>query len=115
MDATSWLDSHERRLADVRARAGRAQAALADLAATATSRDGAVTVTVSPAGALQGLVLNAPADGLSRGRLAEAVLATARRAQGEAAARAAQAVAPLIGEATAAMRFLRAQLPEGER
>jgi DNA-binding protein YbaB len=115
MDATTWLDSYQRRLADVRARAGRAQAALAEVAATATSRDGAVTVTVSPAGALQRLVLNDPADGLSRAQLAAASPCARRAVASTAAARAAQTVAPLIGDDSAAMRFLRAQLPEGER
>lgn len=117
MDASTWLDSYERRLTDVRARAGRAQAALAEITSTVTSRDGAVTVTVSPAGALQGLVLTERADALSRSQLAETVLATARRAQGEAAARVADAVAPLIGGRSAAMGFLRSQLPVpvGER
>jgi DNA-binding protein YbaB len=111
MDAHARLDSYQRGLQDIGLRARTAQAEVAAAEATATSRDGAVTVTVNPAGALQRLVLNSAAEGLSRVQLAEAVLATARRAQAEAAERAAQAVAPLIGERSAAMEFLRSQLP----
>lgn len=114
MDGTTWVQDYRRRLDEIGRRAATAQAALAELTATATSRDGAVTVTVAPSGALQRLALGERAEALSRVQLAEAVLATARAAHADAAARAAEAVAPLVGERSAAMDFLRSQLAAPE-
>jgi DNA-binding protein YbaB len=115
VDAAAWLDDYRRRLADIGHRARAAQAELAAVEATATSRDGAVSVTVNPAGALQRLVLADRAADLTRLQLAETVLTTARRAQAEAAELATRAMAPLIGEGSEAMRLLRAHLPAAAR
>ncbi|MCW2721223.1 YbaB/EbfC family nucleoid-associated protein [Pseudonocardia sp.] len=114
MDGERWLASYRGRLSEIGARAARAQDALACVRATASSRDGAVTVTVDPAGALQGLVLSEHSAGLSRAQLATAVLATAREAHAAAARQAHAAVAPLIGEDSEAMRVLRSQLLDPE-
>jgi DNA-binding protein YbaB len=114
MDGRAWLASYEERLQDIGGRARRAQAELAGVEATATSRDEAVTVTVDPAGALRSLVLGEAANGLTREQLAAAVVGTARQAHAEAARMAAAAVAPLLGEGTAAMALLRSHLPAGE-
>ena len=111
MDGRAWLAAYEDRLQDVGGRAQRAQRALAGVTATVTSDDGAVTVTVNPAGALQALVLAEPAAGLTRDQLAATVLGTARKAQAEAARLAADAVAPLLGEGSEAMAVFRAHLP----
>ncbi len=110
MDGEQWLASYRERLGTLGMRAAQARDALAGVEATASSRDGAVTVTVDPAGALQRLVLGERSAELSRVQLAAAVLATAREAQGEAARRAAEAVAPLLGEDSEAMRVVRAHL-----
>ncbi|MBN9102671.1 MULTISPECIES: YbaB/EbfC family nucleoid-associated protein [unclassified Pseudonocardia] len=114
MDGEQWLTSYRERLDSLGARAAQAREALADVDATASSRDGAVTVTVDPAGALRRLVLGERSAELSRVQLAAAVLATAREAQAAAAQRAAEAVAPLLGEHSEAMRVVRAHL-EGAR
>jgi DNA-binding protein YbaB len=111
MDGRAWLAAYEERLQDVGDRAERAQRALAGVAATVTSDDGAVTVTVNPAGAMQALVLAEAAGGLTRERLAATVLGTARLAQAEAARLAAAAVAPLLGEGSEAMAVFRTHLP----
>lgn len=92
-------------------RARAAQRDLAAVAATATSRDGAVTVTVNPAGALVRLTLGERAGGLSRVQLAEAVVTTARRAQADAAQRAQDILTPLLGADSAALRFVQEQFP----
>lgn len=110
MDGERWLESYQQRLRDIGARADQARQAVRGVEATAASRDGAVTVTVNAAGALRRLVLSERAEGLTRGQLAESVLATARQAQGEAARRATEAVAPLIGSDGEAMRVLRSHL-----
>jgi DNA-binding protein YbaB len=111
MDGEQWLTSYQERLREFGARAAQAQKALAGLCATVTSRDGAVTVTVTPAGALQRLALSDRSEGMTRVQLAAAVLATARQAQGEAARQATEAVAPLVGDDAEAMRMLRSHLP----
>ncbi|OLT09779.1 hypothetical protein BJF78_06115 [Pseudonocardia sp. CNS-139] len=115
MDGREWLASYEERLQDIGGRARRVQHELAAVVATATSKDGAVTVTVDPAGALRGLVLGEPADALSRAQLATAVLETVRQAHADAARQAAAAAAPLLGEGSTAMAMLRAHLPEVPR
>jgi DNA-binding protein YbaB len=114
MEPTAWLEDYRRRVREIGHRARSAQTELAAVEATATSRDGAVTVTVTPAGALQRLVLGERAEGLTRIQLADTVLATVRRAHAEAAERAAQTLAPLVGDRSEAMRLLRSQLPVPE-
>ncbi|MGI9001886.1 MAG: YbaB/EbfC family nucleoid-associated protein [Pseudonocardia sp.] len=111
MDAEQWLAAYRERLTEIGARAARAREELAGVEATASSRDGAVTVTVNPAGALRRLVLSERSEALTRTQLAAAVLATAAQAQGAAARQATAAVAPLIGEDSETMRLLRTHLP----
>lgn len=115
MDGQEWLASYRGRIAGIGARVAQAQRALAGVEATATSRDGAITVTVNPAGALQRLVLSERTTAMTRVQLAELVVATARQAQGDAARLATEAVAPLIGERSEAMHVLRSYLPVEER
>src|SRR3954466_3937456 len=97
MNGEEWLAGYRDRLAALRARTERAQDALAHAEATVTSSDGAVTVTVNPAGALQRLVLSERTTVMTRVQLAAVVLATARTAHHEAAQRAMAAVAPMLG------------------
>jgi DNA-binding protein YbaB len=117
MDGAQWLASYQERLQEFGARAAQAQKAVADASATVTSRDGAVTVTVDPAGALHRLVLSERTEAMTRVQLAAAVVATANEARAEAAHRAAAAVSPLIGPDAARMlrSYLPAQRGEGER
>jgi DNA-binding protein YbaB len=114
MDGRAWLASYEERLQDIGDRAERAQRALAAVEGTATSQDGAVTVTVNPAGALRRLELGERSAALTREQLAAAVLSTARQAQSEAARLAATAVTPLLGEGSAAMAMFRSRVPGDE-
>lgn len=115
MDGREWLAGYQDRLPDIRARAARAERALAAVAGTATSRDGAVTVTVDQAGALQHLELTEHAEVLSRKELAATVLDTARRARRDAAAQAEAALVPVFSERSAAMEKIRTQLAAPER
>jgi len=84
MDGHQWLQDYQRRVREIGARAAHTQAELSAIETTASSRDGAVTVTVDPGGALRRLVLGERADGLSRAQLASAVLSTAREAHEQA-------------------------------
>lgn len=108
-NAEEWLAGYRDRLTQLGARTARAQQDLARAEATVTSPDGLVTITVNPAGALRGLVLSDRTAGMSRTELAAAVLATARIAQDRAARLAAEAMAPVLGEAATGevMRLVR--------
>lgn len=99
---------------DIARVAAEAKARLQRVAATATSPDGAVTVTVNTSGALQELSFGPRADELPRARLAAVVVATAKRAQVEAAQQLKGIMAPLIGDDSDAMKFLEEQIPEPE-
>ncbi|MFF1612095.1 YbaB/EbfC family nucleoid-associated protein [Amycolatopsis sp. NPDC058278] len=99
---------------EIARRAAEAKARLEHVSATATSADGAVTVTVNTAGALQELSFGPRADELPRTRLAQAVLAAARRAQLDAAQQLTGIMAPVIGEHSEAMEFLKEQIPAPE-
>ncbi|WP_326837629.1 YbaB/EbfC family nucleoid-associated protein [Amycolatopsis rhabdoformis] len=101
-------------IAEIGQRAAEAQERLKRVAATATSNDGAVTVTVNTSGALQQLSFGPRADEISRSALAAAVVATAHRAQAQAAQQLHAIMAPLIGENSDAMKFLDEQIPTPE-
>ncbi len=101
-------------IADIGRVAAEAKARLQRIAATATSADGAVTVTVNTSGALQELSFGPRAGELGNARLAAAVVATAKRAQVEAAQQMKGVMAPLIGTESDAMKFLEEQIPEPE-
>ncbi|MEV6897553.1 YbaB/EbfC family nucleoid-associated protein [Amycolatopsis sp. NPDC051372] len=101
-------------IAEIGQRAAEAQERLKRVAATATSNDGAVTVTVNTSGALQQLSFGPRAEEISRSALAAAVVATAHRAQAQAAQQLHAIMAPLIGENSDAMKFLDEQIPTPE-
>jgi hypothetical protein len=101
-------------ITDIAQRAEEAKERLQRVAATATSNDGAATVTVNVSGALQQLVFGPKADQLSRTELAASVLATAHRAQLQAAQQLTAVMAPLIGTDSDAMKFLEEQIPAPE-
>ncbi|MGW0516529.1 YbaB/EbfC family nucleoid-associated protein [Crossiella sp. NPDC003009] len=111
-DPMAWLDAQEARIEALQARAEQAKEALATASATATSRDGAVTVTVNPGGVLTDLRLTAKASGLGHEELAAAIMATVRQAQGRAGQQTAAIMATVVGEDSEAMDFVRENLPE---
>lgn len=96
--ARAWLDDYRDRIDRIRVRAERARDQVQQVTATARSRDGAVTVTVDPSGALAGLSFGVRADDLPRARLAELVLGLAREAAADAGAQVQAIVAPLSSE-----------------
>jgi DNA-binding protein YbaB len=101
-------------LHEVEALAKKAETAkqqLKQLAGSLTSGDGAVTLTVNAAGALQSLSFGPKADDLPKTQLAALILATARRAQIQAAQKVTSILAPLVGEDSDAMRFVQEQIP----
>jgi DNA-binding protein YbaB len=95
-------------------KAEEAKKQLKQLTGTLTSGDGAVTVTVNAAGALQSLSFGPRADGMPKDRLAALILSTARRAQIQAAQQVTAILAPIVGENSGAMRFVQEQIPVPE-
>jgi DNA-binding protein YbaB len=95
-------------------KAEEAKKQLKELSGSLTSGDGAVTLTVNAAGALQSLSFGARADDMPKERLAALILSTARRAQIQAAQQVTSILAPIVGEDSDAMRFVQEQIPVPE-
>jgi DNA-binding protein YbaB len=112
MEPEQRLASYRHRVDEIERRASAARQSFATVAETATSSDGAVTLTVSPAGALLGLSIGPRAEELTRAQLAAAIVATAQLARAAAAQQAAEVMRPLLGDGSAAMRLVRSQLAE---
>ena len=106
----AWLDGYRLRLDDAAARAERLGGELAAVTGTARSRDGAVTVTTSPSGALVGLALGPQAESLGREGLAAEIVATTSTARAIAAARAVEVAEGVVGGAGATIDLLRSAL-----
>ncbi|GAB2994526.1 YbaB/EbfC family nucleoid-associated protein [Amycolatopsis acidiphila] len=106
--------SEAEEIADITHKAEAAKAQLQQLSATVSSHDGAATVTVNASGALQKLAFGAKARELPLDQLAAAVVATAQRAQAQAARRLTAIMAPVIGTDSDAMHFLEEQFPAPE-
>ncbi|HEY2765481.1 MAG TPA: YbaB/EbfC family nucleoid-associated protein [Pseudonocardiaceae bacterium] len=110
MDPQQWLRDYQAKGEAMVRRSQQFQQQLHDVSETATSDDGAVTVTVSPSGALQNLSFSSRIRQLSETELAQLILQTAREAQNRVAHRVAELVEPVSGEGEA-LAFLRGQLP----
>lgn len=113
-DANRIVSDYEKRMAALLEKAEEAKTQIRELTGSATSQDGAVTMTVSAAGALVDLSFGAEAEGMPRARLAALVMATSRRAQAQATQRITEIMAPIIGDNSDAMRFLNEQVPQVE-
>jgi DNA-binding protein YbaB len=114
VDPNQVIASYQREVADITAKAEEAKEQIKNLTGTATSQDGAVTVTVSGAGALLDVSFGSEADGLPRAQLASSIMATARRAQAQASQRILDIMGSLVGEESDAMNFVREQIPSPE-
>lgn len=109
-DPVEAIRTYEQQVHDIAARAGSARDQLAALRPSASSADGAVTVTVTAAGALADLTFGPAAADLDLGDLARLVVRTAQTARLEAARQTEAAVAGLIG-ASAAHDVMASQFP----
>ena len=103
--------SYADEVAGLAARAEEAKERIRDLAGTATSSDGAVTVTVNGAGSLRNVQFGQNARELPLEKLAAELMATARRAQAQASQQILAIMEPLVGADSDAMRFVREQIP----
>lgn len=113
-DPDEWLADYRRRIDQLGARVAGAQRELAGLTATAVSTHNEVTVTVDPSGALLELTFGPRADELSRPRLAQLVLVTARQARAMVAERTREALAPITA-GTRAEQLLDRYRPAADR
>ena len=111
-DPHQLISDYEQRTAALLEKAEEAKSHIAGLTGSATSSDGAVTVSVSAGGALLSLSFGARADELPKDRLAALVLSTAKRAQAQAVGQIATIMAPVIGENSDAMQFVQSQIPQ---
>ncbi|MDT7782937.1 MAG: hypothetical protein QOF58_1356 [Pseudonocardiales bacterium] len=111
-DPHQLLSDYEQRTAALLERADEAKSQIANLTGSASSSDGAVTVSVSAGGALLSLSFGSKADDMPKDRLAALVMATAKRAQAQAVAQITTIMAPVIGDNSDAMRFVESQIPK---
>src|SRR2546423_1932432 len=111
VDPNQIVASYTDEVAGLAARAEEAKERIKQLAGTATSSDGAVTVTVNGGGALQDVQFGQKAGELPLPRLAAEIMATVRRAPAQAFQQILAIMAPLIGEVSDAMRFVQEQIP----
>lgn len=105
MDPYAWVNDFEARAAELQRKAAEAQENLEAVSGTASSKDGAVKVTVGPNGGLKDLQLGHRAVELGAPRLTALILETARQAQKNAATQVVEAFRP-IGEGTQAMQTI---------
>jgi DNA-binding protein YbaB len=114
VDPNQIVASYEQEIAGIAARAEEAKEKIKNLNGTASSPDGAVTVTVNGGGALQNISFGREADDLPRAQLAAAIMTTARKAQAQASQQILAIMGPLVGEDSDAMRFVKEQIPSPE-
>jgi DNA-binding protein YbaB len=111
MNPNQLVDSYQQEIAELAGRAEEARDRIKSLVGEASSPDGAVTVTVNGGGALQGISFGARADQLPKERLAAEIMAAVRRAQARASQQVLAIMGDLVGEDSAAMRFVEEQIP----
>lgn len=87
----------ERQASEMRERATALQEKFSESSATVTSRDGAVTVTIAPNGALRNIKLGHRACELGPARLTSAIMDTVSQAQARTAHSVASSVASVMG------------------
>ncbi|HEX3592596.1 MAG TPA: YbaB/EbfC family nucleoid-associated protein [Pseudonocardiaceae bacterium] len=114
MNPNELLSEYLQEVDTLAKKAEEAKRQLKQLSGSLTSEDGAVTLTVNAAGALQNLAFGPRADGMPKERLAQLILSTARRAQIQAAQQVTSILAPIVGEDSDAMRFVQEQIPVPE-
>lgn len=95
--AQRWVDDWQSGIEERAARAAALSRRVAQLSATARSRDGLVEVTVGASGALTGLRLREEVRRQSTGWIAEQILATVRLAQAELTEQVRRAAAETVG------------------
>ncbi len=113
MDHEAVLRTLRERAEGVEARARELRAGLEAASASASSPDGAVTVTLSPTGALQGISFSAKAAAHKPEALGPLVMSAVQAAQRQVSAKLTESLAGTFGDPST-MDFLRRFVPEPE-
>jgi DNA-binding protein YbaB len=114
VDPNAWLADFEARVAAAKEKAEQFQESLGSAGASASSKDGLVTVTVAPNGSLADLRISDAAVQGSGARLAAEILRTAREAQRKAAGNVLTAFTALGGADSEATKMLTGFVPPPE-
>jgi DNA-binding protein YbaB len=109
-----WMRDFEAKIAEAQAKAAAVQEGLAQAGGSASSGDGAITVSVAPNGALTGLELTVEAMRKSHGQLSVEILEVARKAQRGAAVKVAETFGAVEGEGSETYRMITEYLPPPE-
>lgn len=109
-----WMRDFEAKIADAQAKAAAVQEGLAQAGGSASSNDGAITVSVAPNGALTGLTLTEAAMRKAPGQLSGEILEIARKAQRGAAVKVAEAFGAIEGTGSETYRVITEYLPPPE-
>lgn len=97
-DRRAQLEEKIRAFSEQAAKAGQLKDKISELRGQARSRDGAVTVSVAPSGAVLGLQLSPAAMRYSHTQLQQEILATIRAATQQAAQLLQETVTPVLGD-----------------
>nr|WP_042188905.1 YbaB/EbfC family nucleoid-associated protein [Kibdelosporangium sp. MJ126-NF4]CEL18533.1 hypothetical protein [Kibdelosporangium sp. MJ126-NF4]CTQ98017.1 hypothetical protein [Kibdelosporangium sp. MJ126-NF4] len=109
-----WMRDFESKIADAQAKAAAVQQGLANAEGSASSKDGTVTITVAPTGALTNVRLTAEAMRMSHSQLAAEIMAVARSAQRSAAVQVAETFEQVNGAGSESYRLITEYLPPAE-
>jgi DNA-binding protein YbaB len=113
VDPDQWLDDMRARIVDMTRKSAELAENLASSAATVSSKDGAVTVTIAPTGALQQLKLTKKAARMSPDKLTASIMEAVHKGQRAASAKMVEAFAPL-GAGTESMDLVKSFIPPAE-
>jgi DNA-binding protein YbaB len=111
LDPDTVLRDLRRQAEDLENKAAQLRTELTNATATATSPDGAVTVTLSPTGALQDITFAAAAAKVTPDRLGPLVMTTVQAAQREVSRRVTASLAQQFGD-TDTMDFITQFMPK---
>lgn len=114
IDPETWLREQDERIERLREQADRAAQALNSSQVTLSSRDQAVTVTVTPGGVLQEVRFSPRAESLTMAQLSAKLMETYGRACAKAASNSMSMMAGLFGENSEAMNAMRESMPSFE-
>ena len=113
-DGNAWLADFEARVDAAKEKAAKFQESLNSAGASASSKDGLITVTVAPNGSLADLRINDAALHGSGARLAQEILHTAREAQRKAAGNVLMAFTEMGGKDSEVTKMLTGFMPPPE-
>ncbi|MCI2419160.1 YbaB/EbfC family nucleoid-associated protein [Saccharopolyspora sp. K220] len=112
MDPDDWLTQYNAKLQKIKADTDRAQNELAQVGATATSRDGQITVRVNSSGVLEDIQFGNGFQHPKPDQVAATIMECVRQAQRQAAGQMVEVMQQFVGDG-AALDFVKNSLPHG--